>query len=394
MTTLLRINLLGASQRMRDTLSMVFADSAKDLCVLSDEETADAVMIDLDSISAISLLAEYKSRHPARPVITLSIKRERVTHADEVLTKPIKIADLCATIKRVTNTLAMKSDADAIPVIAASISPVDSTLIETEPGTQTVPMLIQHLEQPAAEPIKAQAPPLKDYKDVCGVAEDIDIDNPEQVTRLLMPLNGSLLGIVMYAITESEHQQVPIAVSLKQKHLFVLFPKQQYASFTVKNDLLQRLCLKTFPAGSFGFKAIPGLLPCMDDPLAMSKEQMLWKMTAWTYRGKLPQDTQLHERVYLRHWPNLTRLLELPDAMRISALLVEQSMSLTRAAEALGIPQRHVFAFYGAAYSIGLAGCAKRTSDYLLDPPPPPAPENANRKLLGRMVQHLRKLLS
>jgi hypothetical protein len=375
---------------------MVFNDSAKGLCEFTDDDSADAVMIDLDSIGALVLLEEYLGKHPRRPVIGLSVKKENIANVDEILIKPVKILELCATIKRVADGVIQRqpgesvADAGTVP----SANPAESIATEIEPNTQTVPMLRQNLELPIIQEIKSQSIPLKDFKNVCGVAEDIDIENPEHIARILMPINGRLLGVVMYAISESEHQQVPIAVSMKQKYLFTLFPRQQTASFTIKDDMLQRLCVKSFPTGSFGFKAIPDLLPDMDDPLTVSKEQMLWKMAAWTYCGKLPQDAQLQERVYLRHWPNLTRLLELPDAMRISALLVDQPMSLARVTEALDIPQRHIFAYYSAAHAIGLMGRAKRSSDYLLDPPPPPAQENANRKLLGRMVHHLRKLLS
>ncbi len=384
----LRISLIGASQRTRDTLSMVFDGSARGVGKFADDATADAVMIDMDSVGASTLLEEYRSKNPGRPVIGLSIRNDGIPDVDEVLVKPIKIHELCAAIKRVAEGLTPQ------PSEKAGTTQETAVESEPEPSTQNVPALAQNLEQPVTQKIPPEPIHVHDFKAVCGIAEDIDIDNPEHVARILMPLNGHLLSIVLYAISESELQQVPIAVNLKQKHLFVLFPGQQAATFTVKDDMLQRLCIKSFPTGSFSFKAIPNLLPCVNDPMTISKEQMLWKMAAWTYRGKLPLDTQLHERVYLRHWPNLTRLLELPDAMRISALLLEQPMSLPRVAEALGIPQRHVFAYYTAALAIGLVGRAKRSSDYLLDPPPPPAPDSENRRLLGRMVHHLRKLLS
>ncbi len=399
----LKVDLLSASQRMRDTLALVFDGAGKNICELSDTASAEAVIVDLDGVGAQTLLAEYRSQHPDRPIIALSVKQVNLSDVDEILVKPIKVHDLCAAMTRVAENLTRGSVrkkwnpiAELVPTFPASAAPRTPAPapVDSEPSTQTVPVPAQVLTQPEATEARLQPIPQKDYRKVCGNAVDIDLDDTGQAARILMPISGRLLGIILYAISESELQQVPIAVNLKQKHLFVIFPSQQLASFTLKDDMLQRLCEKSFPTGSFSFKAVPDLQPNLDDPLTISKEQMLWKTAAWTYCGKLPQDTQLHERVYLRHWPNLTRLLDLPDAMRISALLVEQPMSLARTAEALSIPQRHVFAYYSAAQAIGLVGRAKRSSDYLMDTPPPPVPDRPNRKLLGRMVHHLRKLLS
>ena len=396
----LKVDLLSTSQRMRDTLALVFDGAGKGICEFSDTASAETVIVDLDGVGAQTLLAEYRSRYPNRPVIALYVKQENLSNADEVLVKPIKVHDLCAPVTRVAKKLAYGPGgkwgaiADLVPTFSASASTRIAITTGSEPSTQTVPVPAQELTQLGTAEIAPQPISQKDYRKVCGTDADIYIDNPEQATRIFMPINGRLLGVILFAISESELQQVPIAVSLEQKHLFVLFPKQQLVSFTLKEDMLQCLCEKSFPSGSFGFKAVPELQPNPDDLLTITKEQMLWKTAAWTYCGKLTEDTPLHERVYLRHWPNLTRLLELPDAMRISALLVEQPMSLARTAEALNIPQRHVFAYYTASQAIGLVGRAKRSSDYLMDAPPPPAADMANRKLLGRMVHHLRRLLS
>jgi hypothetical protein len=122
-----------------------------------------------------------------------------------------------------------------------------------------------------------------------------------------------------------------------------------------------------------------------------SGDALLWKLALWTYRGRLPANTHLADRVYLRRWPNLTRFLEIPHALRIAALWTEQSLSPIHVAEALRIPQRYVFAFYGAAYTIGLAGQAKRQADYLFQP----ALEQRGtpRLSLLRIVQRLREMV-
>ncbi len=398
------VDIISSNQRFRDTLTMVFEGPAKGLCELSNNHLADAVIIDLDGVGAHAQWESYRNKYPDRPSIVLSVKGGDIPHADETLLKPIKIQEFCATAKRVADRLARQKTGkpepktDIIPVfkstpVAVSVPPPPAA-VESEPDTQPVPALAQELERSITQKHVPSPPlPIKDFKEVCGDRENIDIDNPEHVSDILLGLDNHLLGAVLHAISETERLQVPMSLSLKQKTLLVLFPGQQTASFTIKDDMLQRLCIKTFPADALLLKPELALMPDTNDTSGISKEAMLWKMAAWTYCGKLPQNTRLQERIYLRHWPNLTRLLELPDAMRISSLLVDQPMMLVRVAEALGIPQRHVFAYYSAAHTIGLMGYAKRNSDYLIEPPPAPA-EHVERKLLGRMMRHLRHLLT
>jgi len=406
--TPVKVDLIGANQRLRDTLAMIFDGPMKGICEFSDGFSASAVIVDLDGVGAHAQWEEYRNKNPGRPSIVLSVKAIEVPNAHAVLVKPIKVNEFRAAVEHVANDVS-RGQAEKKPKTGAKIVPADTTPITVsvarvtevqtasirsdEPSTQTMPVLAQDLEDSITKPLEQPSTPRRDFKEVCGDAEDIDCENPEQVSSILMSLDNRLLGVVLKAISESDRQQVPVTISLKQKQLFVLYPGQQLSSLKIKDDLLQCLCAYTFSADSFELKLEPDLLLDMDDPSTVTKEGMLWKIAVWTYCGKLPQDTRLQERVYLRHWPNLTRLLELPDAMRISALLADQPMLLVRAAEALGIPQRHVFTYYSAAYTIGLMGGASRNSDYLLEPPDTP-PEHTNRKLLGRMMRHLRKLLS
>jgi hypothetical protein len=62
----------------------------------------------------------------------------------------------------------------------------------------------------------------------------------------------------------------------------------------------------------------------------------------------------LKRPVYLKHWPNLTRVQRTPNAMRVAALWATRGAGLVETAELLKIPQRHVFAFYSAALAADL----------------------------------------
>jgi hypothetical protein len=93
--------------------------------------------------------------------------------------------------------------------------------------------------------------------------------------------------------------------------------------------------------------------------------------------------------VFLSRWPNLTRVLELPNAVRIAAIWTEQRLSLAFTAEILKIPQSHVFAFYGAAYSAGLAGPAQRSEDVVIAEAA--VEPNSRRGLFAKILDRLRR---
>jgi hypothetical protein len=90
----------------------------------------------------------------------------------------------------------------------------------------------------------------------------------------------------------------------------------------------------------------------------------------------VPKGTMLDRPVRLKHWPNFTRILLFPEAMRIAALLSEHTYSLTKTAQLLKIDERCVYSFYSAAYALGLVSMAytKITeTEELSEKPLPPA---------------------
>jgi hypothetical protein len=119
-----------------------------------------------------------------------------------------------------------------------------------------------------------------------------------------------------------------------------------------------------------------------------TSEAFTWKVTAWISRGRVPSDTHLTMPVVLIHWPNLTRLLMIPNAMRIAALWADQPRSLMNSARALKIPLSQVLTFYSAAKAIGLITLPKRQVDFLFHPEP--VAEHGSRSLfkgiLGKLL--------
>lgn len=202
-----------------------------------------------------------------------------------------------------------------------------------------------------------------------------------------------LLGRLQSAIEVSVSNQCATALILNDGRLIVdALRGRIHSSFN--DDQLKQLAtcplasiqsdIRPWEADASDMPAISRVTPFGWEPI----EAVLWKLALWTYHGSLPAGTRLEKRVYLRHWPNLTRLHPVPDAMRIASLWNEQPMTLGYTATALGIPEQHVFSFYCASHTIGLAGQARREADYLFQETT--ASAKGKRGFVSDMMKRLR----
>ena len=117
-------------------------------------------------------------------------------------------------------------------------------------------------------------------------------------------------------------------------------------------------------------------------------EVFFWKLASWASKGRYPRGLDLNLPVYLKHWPNFTRLLITPHALRIAALLIKGPRTMLNIAETLSIHPQYVFVFISAAHSIGIAGQAKRSADMLVQLPD--VKPSKGQGLLGRLLNKLR----
>jgi hypothetical protein len=99
-----------------------------------------------------------------------------------------------------------------------------------------------------------------------------------------------------------------------------------------------------------------------------SMEAFVWKLAIWTSKGRFPDVIDIHKQIYLKRWPNFTRLVVTPHALRIAALLMQGPRSMLNIASALNINPKFVFVFVSACYTMDLMGQVQRKSDELIVP--------------------------
>ena len=237
-----------------------------------------------------------------------------------------------------------------------------------------------------------------DYQDpfteeTLGKVSNVDLNDAIQAQALLLPVHDRLLGFVQNALKKSRQYQKPVALRLDNGNV-ILYALQDRVMATHQNTHLKQLATKRFDPQDVQMHVtrLPPLEPGMHGWPWETLDAFLWKVALWTYRGRLPAETQVDKRVYLIHWPNLTRLHPVPEAMRIAALWSEQPMTLGYTATTLGVPQRYVFAFYSAAHTIGLAGQAQRETDYLFQESP--AYQKGKGRLMSAMIARLRAIVN
>lgn len=385
------VDLIGANQRLRDTLVMVFRGPAKGRCSLATGTEARAVVVNLDGVGAETEWARYRERFPDRPAIVLALDDHPVEHATAVVAKPVRIDRFLAAIDLVQAGLRAPRQA---PVRAAAAPPVAAAVTASRPA---VPALVPPAPEPVTpRPVAAEEERTQAYGDcavdhdrwerLCGSAPDCNLDDPALAAGRRFTGSTRLLDCIRSAIDSSRRDGKPVDVRLRERPIVTILADSASAACVLSDDQLAALCGTTLDE-DFIDAAPAASGDAAAGATTVTLDALLWKLALWTFRGQLPADAALDQRMYLSHWPNLTRLASVPNATRIAALLIRHPMQLARVAEALRIPQRHVFAFFAAASAIGLMGIARRESDHLVEQTPPEP--HSRRSLLGRIAQHL-----
>jgi hypothetical protein len=219
-----------------------------------------------------------------------------------------------------------------------------------------------------------------------GQASDLDPNAPDTWYRAFYDPDEFFQGHLARAVSKAQSAGRPVALTGVWGSWIIPPDNGPVRQLHRPDHHLRSLCVVTMSAADVRFELLD-TDPAADAASTVTRDSLMWKVTLWTARGRIPKNTPLDEPVYLRHWPDLNSLLVTPDAMRIAALWLNHPISLQSLAAHLSVPQRHVFSFYSACAAIGLAGPARRASDTLVDAPSISTP--GMRNLIGRLCDKL-----
>lgn len=398
----LPLALYGMDERTYRTMSLYLAGPCKGIAIVVSELEAEASIIDADHIKAKELLDERKAKSPGRPIILLSLE-ELFIEGTVYVKKPVITVDLVVALKQVIAQI------NADPDRSNNEKPVPEQILK--PEIEPVPEKAKKMEAPVAEKKQAgvkhvdgeerkktskhrTAMDLTEtgFSAYIGLVDGVDFSDPQQVLKASYNPKEFFLGYVQSALKTCKAKGRVLQLNSGWKPL-VIFPHSQEIWLDADDKQLKAFAgleMKSSPSRGVSLSSINR--KTMDFSQRMDGfydiDHFLWKLAVWTSKGRYPEMIDIGRPVYLMQWPNFTRLLVTPHAMRIAALLVRGPRTAMSIANALKIKPQYVFIFISAANVLGLAGQAKRQVDTLLAPPEVKA--SKSKGLLSRILGRLR----
>lgn len=368
----LRICAIGLDERQRNALKMVFDGVCRKAYCFAENVPPQAWIVDLDRLGTVDGLVAQWRTHGARPILFLSLNTpDRIEVDGEVvqgihLRKPFSIDSFISQLPALAQA-ARQAVPDAVP---ARESRVEASRVAVAGESSRAARLLND----------------EVAYGLVGNAADIDLSDLTQREQVYYAPERYLQGRLAHAWQRAKEAARPLAVEGPWP-TFVVFPAEnlvqlavpvrQYRPAAIVSDL-QGECRET-------------LLDARQTPFGecIPYQVFLWKLTMWAARGRLPNGTPLDVPVFLRWWPNLTRLDVSPSALAIAALWSREPHTLARTVQVLGVPQRCVFAFYSATKAVELCGLSSRAVDHMVVPQALPT-KSKPQSFLGRVLDKLR----
>ena len=436
---LITVSFLGFDERSKYSYQL-FLKSFKQVKheLIDDYRNAQLCLVDKD---AYQIQQQYESlikNHPDKYILTFSVTDNPDTGDREFfLKKPVKQELLRKALTEIRHLISDENTIEAHaaePDKSVTLQNSDSNIIEVvaeipkkiinnpsikKDGLSTISTKNTHNKTPALI-MKSQKKPTTnagkllnvqhgDYhvggqheKYYIGQQDDINLNDKKQLPTIFYEPKKLLQMIVKRAIIGSQTKQKIVQLNILN-HIFYFDDQEkkvysadrltairplcaienmEQISYQIKDDLFREKLYKCFQTNEDAESNEKFVTQ------SWTREYYIWLITLWCSRGRLPKETDLTRPVYLKQWPNLTRLEQIPHATRIAALIHDQPRTLFDIAKQLGIKQRYVFAFFSACKSIDLLDVSMRDVDSLFASEKPKTNKNKSilSKLLGKLT--------
>jgi hypothetical protein len=386
------IDMISPNTRTFNMLEFVLQQHGKGRFELGRGNRPDLVVVDFDKSDAKAAFRKYRGRFPEIPAVLLLNQAEEyeTLHGEDrigaefLLLKPFAAKDFISKIDECLGSTpaqpASLNDKEVSLTGVKSRPPVnDSSIKKVSPETlrsteaapeKTVPLQISSSSNKSARPhARPRTWTSLESENIAysfALESDIDMADDAAVKRIWLNTDNRLLGNLKSVISQQVTAQSAICLSIDGAVKIHISPYAKTVAVAGEDINLAELARQDFGNGQISISE--SAMPDGNLLLQLELEAFLWKLALYTYAGYLPNGIDVNKPVYLKYWPNLTRLEPTPDAMRIASLLCRQPVALAFIVRILNIPQRHVFNFYAAANAAGYAGPAVREVDNMLLP--------------------------
>jgi hypothetical protein len=243
------------------------------------------------------------------------------------------------------------------PVAAEVVQPVvEAAVTAAEPAHGA-----DHAEAHAGAPVVHMDVSEQEKRDealLCGSWDDVSAVQLASDTSLRYDPNQYLIAALKEAYLVSAKWRVPtqfdtsagvIVVDTLQNLVYMDFEEAQLAPM-YRQRIAKRPKTRVVSAGDFA-----KMRPRFESQGSVVRaDALLWRAAMLTAEGRLPSGVSPDRPIYLKQWPNMTRLQRTPHSLRIAAAWAIKGASIEATARLLNIPQRYVFAFYNAALELDL----------------------------------------
>lgn len=398
----LTVALQGMDARSSKMMAMFLQGPCKGAAVVISDGYADALILDADSMSGQAFLKTFLAENIVKPLILISLHE---THIENVICikKPVKTDDMLMALSQIKSRLTQrKQHEDRLSKAAIKEYRVESKENFVTPKPNAVealeekPVLKNYVirtdeqlktsKHQAAMQLNEKA-----FGAFIGNVPGLDVNDPRQFAKANYNAKHYFQGYVESAFNVSRTKGQARQLNSGWNPLLI-FPEANEIWIDVDENQLRAfagLLINSTLGASMSVTPLSQELVDQERILEkyQSMDAFLWKVACWASKGRYPHQLDIRQPIYLKHWPNFTRLLVTPHALRISALMIKGPRTLPNIAEVLNIKPQYVFIFASAAFALGLIGHAKRDADVLFQPPE--IKPNKNQSILGRIISTL-----
>lgn len=370
----LRVALHGMDGRSYKTMELYLRGPCQGNAKVVAEDEAEIDIIDADHPTAASILENRRQQTPDRPIILLSLQTLKIDNTIFVK-KPVKSDNLLNALRLA------KQDIDKMKVESAKHVDLLNGAIAVQPETAAEISLVKEIAAKNLDHnelntiIKNHSSTYLSeggFASFFGIIANIDFNDPKQLPQASYCVKNHYLYYVQSAYKVAKTKGDASQLNCGWKPLLIIPHSNLIWLDADDKQLMAFAGIAISKESSFSIDLIPVNLASWminkDLNRFQSMEAFIWKLAIWTSKGRFPDVIDIDKQVYLKRWPNFTRLVVTPHALRIAALLMQGPRSMLNIANALNINPKFVFVFVSACYTMDLMGQVHRKSDELVVP--------------------------
>ncbi len=183
-----------------------------------------------------------------------------------------------------------------------------------------------------------------------GRRVDVDLTDVEMVKKIRFHPQNYIYYHLKDIIANKEKETV-LQINIEDECDFFISPDNRHVKTPTPPSKRKSVASYFFKTLQIHQQKIDEDWDELDGDVVQS-DALLWELSLWAARGRLPTDAKLNQPVRLKHWPDITRYVAFPYAVKMAAVWSKHTLSIREIAEQLQIPQRYIFSFYVACEAI------------------------------------------